>query len=58
MKDVIKINMYFKNIKDLPKILEARKKYFSKRYPCVTGIGASNLLNENWLVEIEAIASY
>ena len=58
MKDVAKINMYFKNINDLPKILEVRKKYFSKPYPCATGVEISGLLKEEWLVEIEAVASY
>ena len=57
MKDVIKINMYFKNIEDLKKILEVRRKYFSKPYPCSTGVEVSRLLKNNWLLEIEAIAS-
>ena len=45
-------------IEDLPKIIEVRKKYFSKPFPCATGVEVSKLLDENWLVEIEAIVSY
>jgi len=57
MEDIIKINMYMKNIEDLPRILDIRKKYFQKPYPCATGVG-SNLIKEEWLIEIEAIANY
>ena len=56
IKDIIKINIYIKNISELPDLNTLYTKYFKHPMPVRTAIGVKELpLNAD--LEIEAIAS-
>ena len=55
MDDVVKITMIIKNGADFPKIGGVRKDFFREPYPASTAFIAQ-LLNPDWLVEVEAVA--
>jgi 2-iminobutanoate/2-iminopropanoate deaminase len=56
MDDVVKINTIVKNAADFPKIGGVRREFFKEPYPASTTFVA-DLLNPDWLVEIDAIAA-
>ncbi|TAK28189.1 MAG: RidA family protein [Chloroflexota bacterium] len=56
MSDVVKITQYFKNIEDLAKIREVRKKHFGDHYPAATAVQVASLAMPDLLIEVEAIA--
>jgi len=59
MKDVIKANYYVVNLKpdQVPVIREVRSKYFSAEHPPAgTLIGVTALVQEGYMIEIEAVA--
>jgi 2-iminobutanoate/2-iminopropanoate deaminase len=54
--DVCKVTVYVRNIADRPKINEVRKEYFGSSRPASTLVEISRLANDDFGVEIEAIA--
>jgi 2-iminobutanoate/2-iminopropanoate deaminase len=54
--DVCKVTVYVRNIRDRPAINEVRKQYFGASRPASTLVEISRLANDDYLVEIEAIA--
>lgn len=54
--DVCKVTVYVRNIRDRPLINEVRKQYFGDSRPASTLVEISRLANDDYLVEIEAIA--
>lgn len=54
--DVCKVTVYVRNIQDRPKINEVRKQYFGAAKPASTLVEISRLANDDYLVEIEAVA--
>jgi 2-iminobutanoate/2-iminopropanoate deaminase len=54
--DVCKVTVYVRNIADRGKINEVRKEYFGASRPASTLVEISRLANEDFGVEIEAIA--
>ncbi len=54
--DVCKVTVFVRNIQDRPKINEVRKKFFGPHRPASTLVEISRLANDDYLVEIEAIA--
>jgi reactive intermediate/imine deaminase len=54
--DVCKVTVYVRNIQDRPKINEVRKQYFGASRPASTLVEISKLANDDYLLEIEAIA--
>jgi 2-iminobutanoate/2-iminopropanoate deaminase len=56
MADVCRMVIYVTDRRYLPRIMEARKRYFSAPYPANTALVVSGLANADWLVEIEATA--
>jgi 2-iminobutanoate/2-iminopropanoate deaminase len=54
--DVCKVTVYVRNIRDRPLINEVRKQYFGASRPASTLVEISRLANDDYLVEIEAIA--
>ena len=54
--DVVKVTVYVRNIQDRPKINEVRKQYFGAAKPASTLVEISRLANDDYLVEIEAVA--
>jgi enamine deaminase RidA (YjgF/YER057c/UK114 family) len=55
MDDVVKITTIIKNSADFPKIGAVRKEFFKEPYPAGTTFIAP-LLDQNWLLEVEAVA--
>lgn len=53
--DVVKTNVYLKNVEDFPKMNEIYAKYFQKPYPARATIEAARLPQEA-LIEIDCIA--
>ena len=57
--DVVKVNYYVKNLKSdmLPVIREVRNGYINKEHPpASTLVGVTALANDDYLLEIEAVA--
>ena len=54
--DVCKVTVFVRNIQDRPKINEVRKQFFGASRPASTLVEISRLANDDYLVEIEAIA--
>ena len=54
--DVCKVTVFVRNIADRPKINEVRKQYFGASRPASTLVEISRLANDDYLLEIEAIA--
>jgi enamine deaminase RidA (YjgF/YER057c/UK114 family) len=60
MKDVVKANYYVVNLKpeQVPIIREVRSKYFSTEHPPAgTLVGVTALVQEGYMIEIEAVAA-
>src|ERR1700693_5402648 len=60
MKDVVKANYYVVNLKpeQVPVIREVRSKYFSAEHPPAgTLVGVTSLVQEGYMIEIEAVAA-
>jgi len=60
MKDVVKVNYYVVNLKpeQVPVIREVRSKYFSAEHPPAgTLVGVTALVQEGYMIEIEAVAA-
>ena len=55
MKDVVKTTIYFRDMEDLPKFREARKKYLGD-HVASTVVEINKLARPELLIEIEAIA--
>jgi 2-iminobutanoate/2-iminopropanoate deaminase len=56
MADICRIVVYVLDRADLPKIMEARRRFFSAPYPATTALIVAGLANPDWRVEIEATA--
>lgn len=56
MRDVVKINIYLKELNDLPKFREIRDRYFKPPYPASTLVQIVSLAAPELLIEIEATA--
>ena len=56
MQDVVKLNFYFANLKDLSKIGDAFRNYFGRHYPAGTAIQVDSLYRPEMLLEVDAIA--
>jgi reactive intermediate/imine deaminase len=55
--NVVKLNIYFVDIKQAPVFREVRDKYINVTHPPVsTAVEVRRLVREDWLLEIEAIA--
>ena len=55
--DIIKINMYLKNMKQLKDVIEVRSRYLMKNKPAATAVEVSSLADPRFLIEIEVIAA-
>lgn len=56
-QDIVKMSFFLVRRKDMDGLVEMRKEYLDGVRPAVTTIYVSGLVSEDWLVEIEAIAS-
>ena len=57
LQDVVKINIYLKDVKALPKFREIRDRYFQPPYPASTLVQIVSLASPELLIEIEAVAA-
>ncbi|WFL77950.1 RidA family protein [Altererythrobacter arenosus] len=57
MSKVVKVTIYLKDMANFPKIVDARKKYFTPPYPADTIVEVSSLALPELLVEIDVIAT-
>ncbi len=55
LRDVVKMNIYFKDLEDVRKFREIRARYFQPPMPVSTGVEVSRLVFDA-LVEIDVIA--
>lgn len=57
MNDVVKINCYFVNIAEISAFRKARDRYINlARPPASTAVQVERLINEDFLIEIDAVA--
>jgi len=57
MDDVLKVNVYVKDMDHLAEINEVRSRYWKGNYPASALIAVKGFVNEDILIEIEAIAA-
>ncbi|QJB68628.1 RidA family protein [Parasphingorhabdus halotolerans] len=57
MERIIKVTIYLTDITNFPKIVEARKKYFTPPYPADTTLEVRSLALPELMVEIDVIAT-
>jgi len=56
MGDIVKVTVYIRDMEMFKEIHEVRARYFEKPYPASTMVEVSRLVDEELLIEIEAIA--
>jgi 2-iminobutanoate/2-iminopropanoate deaminase len=54
--DIVKITTFLTDLKNYPGFAEVRGEFFKPPYPASTAVQAQ-LINPEWLVEIEAVAA-
>jgi len=57
LRDVVKANIYVRDMSDYAKVAEVRNRYFAEAPPATTFVEVSRLAREGWLVEIEVVAA-
>ncbi|WP_298464773.1 RidA family protein [uncultured Erythrobacter sp.] len=57
MSDIVKVTIYLTDMANFPKIVEARKRYFTAPYPADTTVEVSSLALPELMVEIDVIAA-
>ena len=56
LEDIAKVTVYITDMGDLDAIHEIRREYFTATRPASTMVEVSRLVNDDMLIEIEAIA--
>lgn len=56
LADVVKVTNYMRDAREFPKLAAVRSRYLTKPYPASTMVEVSRLIQDDLLVEIEAIA--
>lgn len=54
--DVCKVTVFVTDLANLPALQAVRPEFFKEPYPASTLVKVAQLINPDWLVEIEAIA--
>ena len=57
LRQVVKVTIYLKDMANFPKIVEARKQYFTAPYPADTIVEVSSLALPELQVEIDVVAA-
>ncbi len=57
MSKIVKVTIYLRDMANFPKIVEARRRYFTPPYPADTIVEVSSLALPELLVEIDVIAA-
>ncbi len=57
MDDVVKVTVYVTDLSRFRDIHEVRREFFKKgSYPASTLVKVASLIDEDWLIEIDAVA--
>ena len=56
LEDIVRVDVYIRNMADFEKIHAVRRKYFPKDPPASTMVAVSGFTDERFLIEINAIA--
>ncbi len=56
MDDVVKVTVFVTDVSEIARIHEVRSEFFAKPYPASTLVQVAQLIDPEWLIEIEAIA--
>jgi reactive intermediate/imine deaminase len=56
LADVVKVTIFLRDMGNLERIVEFRKRYFTPPYPADSIVEVSSLAQPEWMIEIEAIA--
>jgi len=56
LEDVVKVTVYITDMKNLSQVHEVRGQYWKDKYPSSTLIEVKGFVNEDFLIEIEAVA--
>jgi 2-iminobutanoate/2-iminopropanoate deaminase len=57
LDDIVKVTVFIRNMEDFPAIHEIRREYFTNNRPASSMVQVSRLVDEDLLIEIEAIAA-
>jgi len=55
-QEVVRLNIFVRNIRDLPEIFEVKERYFKEHRPALTVAAVTSLAYAEYLLEVEAIA--
>ena len=56
MRDIVKLNYFCKDLREIPKAAGVYREYFGDHYPANTAVQISNLWEPGFLLEVEAVA--
>ena len=56
LENIVKLTTFLKNIEDYKAFAEIRSQYLKKDLPASTLMAIKELVNRDWLVEVEAVA--
>lgn len=56
LADVVKVTVFLRNMENRGAVAEVRKRFFKDNLPASTLVEVNKLANEDWLIEIEAVA--
>lgn len=56
LENIVKLTVFLRNIEDYKAFVETRAQYLRKDFPASTLVAVKDLVNKDWLVEVEAIA--
>ena len=56
MDDVVKVTVFVIDVAEIGKIHAVRSEFFNKPYPASTLVQVAQLIDPDWLIEIEAVA--
>lgn len=56
LADVVKVTVFLRNMEHRDAVAEVRKRFFKDNLPASTLVEVNKLANEDWLIEIEAVA--
>lgn len=56
MADVVKVTVFVTDVAEISTIHDVRREFFDKPYPASTLVQVAQLIDPDWLIEIEAVA--
>jgi enamine deaminase RidA (YjgF/YER057c/UK114 family) len=56
MDDIVKVTVFVTDVSELSIIHDVRREFFNEPYPASTLVQVAQLIDPDWLIEIEAVA--